>query len=156
MTGGDIQIVDIREILDDGGDPLSHVLDTLERIGPNVILEVIAPFEPRLLCKIMEARGYQTRLKKLEGHLWSALFQPGAGTDKTLFPIIADLRRHPPDDLLNEVNSQIAKLRPGQVLILQTLEKLNGLEELQREGKYRVEASYSTEEACWETCIIQQ
>ncbi len=156
MTDGDVQIVDIREILDDGGDPLSHVLDTLERIGPNVPLEIIAPFEPRFLCKIMKARGYRARLKRLEEHLWSALFQPGAGTDKIRFPLIADLRRYQPDDLLNEVNSQIAKLRPGQVLILQTLEKLNGLEELQREGKYRVEASYSTEEACWETCIIQQ
>ena len=156
MTGGDVQIVDIREIIDDGGDPLSHVLDTLERIGPNVSLEIIVPFEPRFLCKIMEARGYQTRLKKLEEHLWSALFQLGVGTDKTCFPLIVDLRRHPPDDLLYEVNSQIAKLQPGQVLILQTLEQLNGLEELQREGKYLVEASYSTEEACWETCIIQQ
>jgi hypothetical protein len=55
--GSRLAVFDVRPILATGEHPLSEVLARLEALAPTGVLEVVAPFEPRPLVRLLRERG---------------------------------------------------------------------------------------------------
>jgi hypothetical protein len=58
MIGEDAPLLDVRPILESGGEPLSMILAAAERIPSGGSLVVIAPFEPVPLFGALRQMGF--------------------------------------------------------------------------------------------------
>jgi uncharacterized protein (DUF2249 family) len=59
--------LDVRPLLEGGGEPFSQIMSTVESLGPHEGLKLIAPFEPRPLFSVMERKGYLHEVVELDG-----------------------------------------------------------------------------------------
>lgn len=65
--------VDARLILDDGREPLAEILDAADELTPGMILNVIAPFHPLPLRRLLRNRGFASSAWP-ENDSWRILF----------------------------------------------------------------------------------
>lgn len=65
--------VDVRLILDDGREPLPEILDAASELTLGMILNVLAPFHPLPLRRLLGQRGF-TSSAWPENDLWRVIF----------------------------------------------------------------------------------
>ncbi len=66
--------MDVRPVLKAGRDPLDQILAQVDRLAPEDILLIEAPFDPIPLRRLMADRGFDSHVTRVtEGH-WQAYF----------------------------------------------------------------------------------
>lgn len=60
MTGhrGPVTTLDVRPLLAAGEEPFEAIMSVLAGLPPDGVLEIIAPFEPVPLYRVLQARGF--------------------------------------------------------------------------------------------------
>jgi AcrR family transcriptional regulator len=100
--------LDVRPLLEAGGDPLGEILAQLRRLPPDGVMKLIAPFRPAPLLSLLAARGYRVEARELESDCWGVeVLAPSA-------PPIADLRELEAPEPLERILTATAKLAPGE------------------------------------------
>ena len=59
--------LDVRPILARGVEPFSKIRETVDALGPNEGLSVIAPFLPSPLIEKLGSEGFQSRVERHNG-----------------------------------------------------------------------------------------
>ncbi|MGH8279233.1 MAG: DUF2249 domain-containing protein [Gammaproteobacteria bacterium] len=75
-------VVDVREELRKGGEPLPHILAAVKKLAPGQALRLFATFEPIPLYAVLGHQGFEHSAKKLGAGDWEVLFTPGAAKPK--------------------------------------------------------------------------
>lgn len=58
LKAGNVVELDVRPILDEGGDPLNTIMINVNKLTPNQALKIINTFEPTPVIIILEKRGF--------------------------------------------------------------------------------------------------
>ncbi|MCL6522351.1 MAG: DUF2249 domain-containing protein [Firmicutes bacterium] len=74
-----LRTLDVREELRAGREPLGRILETVRGLEEGEGLRLLATFEPLPLYRVLEARGFTHRARRLGEGDWEVLFLP-AGT----------------------------------------------------------------------------
>ena len=69
--------LDVRPILDKGGEPFTKIRESIDALGANEGLSVVAPFLPSPLIEKLGSEGFESRVERQpEGgwivHFWRA------------------------------------------------------------------------------------
>jgi uncharacterized protein (DUF2249 family) len=67
-------ILDVRPLLEQGGEPFVPIMEAAEGIQPGNSLVLIAPFEPIPLYEVMQARGFLHETKQAAPNEWVVRF----------------------------------------------------------------------------------
>jgi len=59
------KILDVRPILEEGGEPFSEIINTVDNLDEGEGMALIAPFEPAPLYLVLDDRGWSYRIKKI-------------------------------------------------------------------------------------------
>ncbi len=77
-VGNALQELDVRPLLDEGTDPLQHILQRLDSLPRQGLLLLVAPFRPDPLLGVLHGRGFRTLVRADGPHLWRIEIQaPG-------------------------------------------------------------------------------
>jgi hypothetical protein len=68
--------IDVRPVIQSGGDPFSLIMSTLDTLGPEDSLLLIAPFQPVPLFRVMAQKGYKGKSEATAAGDWEVLFSP--------------------------------------------------------------------------------
>ncbi|HET9793285.1 MAG TPA: DUF2249 domain-containing protein [Thermoanaerobaculia bacterium] len=74
---GEPRVIDVRPILQSGGEPLDAILAAAETVAPGEALVVIAPFEPMPLYGLMRQMGFSRDVEELDGGGFRVTFTRG-------------------------------------------------------------------------------
>lgn len=66
--------LDVRPILAQGVEPFSKIRETVDALGPNEGVLVIAPFLPSPLIEKLGSEGFQSRVERQVGGVWAVHF----------------------------------------------------------------------------------
>lgn len=66
--------LDVRPVLAKGLEPFSKIRETVNALGPNEGLSVIAPFLPSPLIERLSSEGFQSRVERQIGGGWAVHF----------------------------------------------------------------------------------
>jgi hypothetical protein len=66
--------LDVRPILNAGGEPFSRIRASIEALGEDEGLSVVAPFLPSPLIEKLESEGFQSRVERQVGGGWTVHF----------------------------------------------------------------------------------
>ncbi|MFQ5417104.1 MAG: DUF2249 domain-containing protein [Myxococcota bacterium] len=113
-AGPGITALDVRPILEAGGDPLGEILAQLRRIPRDGVLKLIAPFRPTPLLSLLAARGYRAVPREFASDCW------GVEVLAKSAPAIEDLRELEAPEPLERVLEASAKLAPGEACAART------------------------------------
>ena len=69
--------LDVRPIVAKGVEPFSKIRQTVDALGPDEELSVIAPFLPSPLIEKLGSEGFQSRVERLVGGGWNVHFWRG-------------------------------------------------------------------------------
>ncbi len=134
---GNIEVIDVRPLLESGREPLPVILDAVSRLSAGCVLCVRAPFEPVPLYGLMASRGYGvTSKKKRDGDVdsyWEVLFYPlteteadepmpdsaGSNESETEGLVRIDLRGESLREGLERMSIALEGLRYDDVLLVQ-------------------------------------
>lgn len=70
--------LDVREDLRQGREPFTKIMETVRNLAPEEALELIAPFEPRLLYLVLAEHGFSHEATQDPDGSWRVLFRAGA------------------------------------------------------------------------------
>lgn len=82
MTNIEPMLLDVREELRNGGEPLPHILEAVEKLAPGQALKLFATFEPLPLYAMLARKGFDHSATHLGEGDWEVLFTPGAAKPK--------------------------------------------------------------------------
>lgn len=68
------QRLDVRPILESGGEPLTIIRERIARLQPNEGLLLIAPFLPSPLIELLQGEGYQSKVIRDPRAGWQVYF----------------------------------------------------------------------------------
>ncbi len=86
-------VLDVRPVLASGGEPFDIIMDAALRTNLGEVLEIIAPFEPLPLYRVLSGRGFGHSTKERAPNEWVVRFvQLGITADVTVGEIH---ERHP-------------------------------------------------------------
>lgn len=68
------EILDVRPVLEQGGEPFVQIMETAERVPMGKSLVLIAPFEPAPLYEALGARGFSHATERLSDDEWIIRF----------------------------------------------------------------------------------
>ena len=68
------KILDVRSILAAGSEPFSKIRESIDALGTNEGLSVIAPFLPSPLIEKLGSEGFQSRVERQVGGGWVVHF----------------------------------------------------------------------------------
>ncbi len=68
------EILDVRPILADGGEPFVLIMETAERVPVGQSLVLIAPFEPVPLYQALGGRGFSHATERVSDDEWIIRF----------------------------------------------------------------------------------
>jgi hypothetical protein len=71
------RVIDVRPILQAGGEPLDAILAAAEGLSNGGTLVVLAPFEPAPLYGVMRQMGFSHDAEPCEGGGWRVVFTRG-------------------------------------------------------------------------------
>ena len=60
-----LEALDVRPVIGSGSDPLDLILAMLERLSPDGVAVVVAPFRPKPLLALLKDEGYRTEVEDL-------------------------------------------------------------------------------------------
>ncbi len=66
--------LDVRDDLRQGREPFTRIMQTVDGLGPDESLELVAPFEPAPLYMVMERRGFSHRSQQTPDGDWRVVF----------------------------------------------------------------------------------
>src|SRR3546814_14216064 len=66
--------LDVRPILEAGGEPFGEIMGAIAALGPEQGLRLLAPFKPAPLFDVLAGRGFQHQAPALAGGDWEVLF----------------------------------------------------------------------------------
>jgi len=66
--------LNVRPILAKGIEPLSKIRDSIDALGPDEGLSVMAPFLPSPLIEKLGSEGFQSRVERQVGGDWAVYF----------------------------------------------------------------------------------
>ena len=66
--------LDVRSILARGVEPFSKIRQTIDALGPDEGLSVIAPFLPSPLIEKLGSEGFESRVERQVGGGWTVHF----------------------------------------------------------------------------------
>jgi AcrR family transcriptional regulator len=100
--------LDVRPLLDAGGEPLGEILAALRRLPDDGVLKLVAPFRPAPLLSLLAAREHRAECREVEPGSWDVeVLAPGAPTPE-------DLRELEAPEPLERILVATADLAPGQ------------------------------------------
>lgn len=73
--------LDVRELLEDGGEPFSYIMDCLHQCEPGVSLVVHALFEPKPLIPLVTDMGFEVTTERVESEHWTVTITPSNGNE---------------------------------------------------------------------------
>ncbi|MGH8291858.1 MAG: DUF2249 domain-containing protein [Gammaproteobacteria bacterium] len=82
MTTIEPLVLDVRDALRHGGEPLPRILDAVGKLGPGQALRLFATFEPLPLYALLARKGFGHSAKRLAEGDWEVLFTPGTAQPK--------------------------------------------------------------------------
>jgi hypothetical protein len=106
--------LDLRPLLEAGGDPWERVLAALERLPAEGVLTLVSADRPVPVLARLEERGYRVSARREAGGPWSLAVQPPGA------PEIADLSDLPAPEPLEGVLEATARLAPGTAYLART------------------------------------
>jgi len=68
------KILDVREIIAKGEEPFTVIRTTVDELGPDESLKVIAPFMPAPLIEKLKSEGFTAQMEHLPDGAWSVEF----------------------------------------------------------------------------------
>lgn len=68
------EILDVRPILEQGGEPFVLIMETAERVSAGQSLVLIAPFEPVPLYGTLGGRGFSHATERISDDEWIIRF----------------------------------------------------------------------------------
>ena len=68
--------LDVRELLESGGEPYVYIMDCVNQIGPGETLVVHALFEPKPLIAQVTRMGFRTRCERVDADHWALTIAP--------------------------------------------------------------------------------
>jgi hypothetical protein len=74
MAPRKFKTLDVRPILAKGVEPFSKIRQTIDALGPDEGLSVIAPFLPSPLIEILGSEGFQSRVERQVSGGWAVHF----------------------------------------------------------------------------------
>jgi hypothetical protein len=74
MAPRKFKTLDVRPILTKGVEPFSRIRESIDALGPDEGLSVIAPFLPSPLIEILGSQGFQSRVERQVGGGWTVHF----------------------------------------------------------------------------------
>lgn len=81
MTAVEPLILDVREELRNGGEPLPRIMESIRGLAPGQPLRLFATFEPLPLYAVLAKKGFGHSATHLGEGDWEVLFTPGAETE---------------------------------------------------------------------------
>ena len=66
--------LDVRPVLESGGEPFALIMETAESVPPRHVLRLRAPFKPVPLFAAMRARGWASWVASGDGEDWTICF----------------------------------------------------------------------------------
>ena len=66
--------LDVRPILSKGVEPFSRIRESVDALGPDEGLSVIAPFLPSPLIEKLGSEGFKSRVERQVGGSWTVHF----------------------------------------------------------------------------------
>jgi uncharacterized protein (DUF2249 family) len=122
--------LDVREDIQRGREPFSRIMQTVASLEPDQGLLLIAPFEPKPLCGLLQARGFTWSSHPLENGDWEVLFTPGQAETGTASPPVSrppcsktlevDARGLQPPEPMVKILDALVELPPGTDLLART------------------------------------
>ena len=67
--------LDVRKLLEEGGEPYAYIMECLHQLKPGGVLAVHALFEPQPMMLQAERLGYQTESRRVGPDHWVVEFQ---------------------------------------------------------------------------------
>jgi len=74
MIARKFKTLDVRSILARGVEPFSKIRQTIDALGPDEGLSVIAPFLPSPLIEKLGSEGFESRVERQVGGGWTVHF----------------------------------------------------------------------------------
>ncbi len=120
--------LDVRPILESGGEPFQAIIGAVDRLAPGEGLRLIAPFRPQPLFSVMERRGFDYELEELPDGGIEVRFLPKTAIDiqisdgavsPDLWPepsIDLDLSDLDPPEPMVRLLSEAERMEPGEVI----------------------------------------
>lgn len=68
------EVLDVRPVLADGGEPFVEIMETAERVTAGKSLVLIAPFEPVPLYQALGERGFSHATERITSDEWIIRF----------------------------------------------------------------------------------
>jgi hypothetical protein len=68
------EILDVRPVLAEGGEPFVQIMETAERVPTGQALVLIAPFEPTPLYYALGGRGFSYAAERVSDDEWIVRF----------------------------------------------------------------------------------
>ena len=68
------EILDVRPVLAEGGEPFVQIMETAERVPPGKALVLVAPFEPVPLYQALGGRGFSHATERVADDEWVVRF----------------------------------------------------------------------------------
>jgi uncharacterized protein (DUF2249 family) len=132
MSDDDLTLLDVRDDLRAGREPLARILAAVDALPPGRGLRLYATFEPIPLYRVLARRGFAHEARRLGGGDWEILFRPEEGTrgapqdgraradaDDSDWPPPAthlDNRGLAPPEPMMRILQTLEDLAPGEVL----------------------------------------
>jgi len=74
MAARKFKTLDVRPILAKGVEPFAKIRESIDALGPDDGLSVIAPFLPSPLIEKLGSEGFQSRVERQVGGGWTVHF----------------------------------------------------------------------------------
>jgi uncharacterized protein (DUF2249 family) len=74
MAARKFKTLDVRPILAKGDEPFSRIRESVDALGPDEGLSVIAPFLPSTLIEKLGTEGFESRVERQVGGGWTVHF----------------------------------------------------------------------------------
>lgn len=78
LTKEQLTELDVRPVIASGSDPLNSIMEKVKAIQPGKVLKIINTFEPTPLIAMLEKKGFETYVDKINGDLIETYFYKAA------------------------------------------------------------------------------
>jgi uncharacterized protein (DUF2249 family) len=118
--------LDVRPALRAGGEPFAQIMETVNGLGPNQGLRLLATFKPTPLFHVLGAQGFTHEEKELGGGEWQVDFSRAGPATNASPPVNADDRGEWPEPIQEMDNRELDPPEPMVRILAATEQMANG------------------------------